>query len=226
MDSIRRVLYGAVLIAVLTTIVLAGLRVLDRDSLDVVLTPLSFVAGAAIGGAGLMRRRGARWPEPVLAALVSAVLMVFVLRVAFPGLGPISPGDYPGASRDYAKALVLFLVIGGAGAFVLPLFDPAVRRGGPAPSVWKVAAAAVALVALFVMLEIVRTAQWGGVRYAFFGLGTLVGGSIAAVILAGLGLLATLVGAREMGAWAGGFGLFVAAITMVVWAVTGMRWFP
>lgn len=226
MDSTRRILYGAVLMAVLTTIILAGTRSLFREGLGAILWPLSFLAGAAIGGAGVMRRRGARWPEPVLAALVSAVLMIFVLRVTFPGLGPVSPGDYPGAGRDYAKSVLLFLVVGGAGSFLLPLFDPAVRRGGPAPAVWKVVAAAAGLVALFVLLEVLRTAPWGGAGYAFFGLGTLVAGSVGAAILAGLGLLFTLVGARDMGAWAGAFGLFVAAITIIVWVLTGMRWFP
>ncbi len=80
--------------------------------------------------------------------------------------------------------------------------------------------------ALLAAVELVRTGAWGGLRYAFFGLGVLVGGSLCALVAAGLGLLLTLVGAHDMGAWAGGLGLFVAAVTVVLWALTGMRWFP
>jgi hypothetical protein len=224
--SSRRILYGAVLIAVLTTLIMAGLRLLRLDGLDVLAVPLSFVAGAAVGGAGVMRRSGARWPEPVYAALLSAVLLVPVLRVAFPGVGPFYGGRYPGAIRDQAKSLLTYFVIGGAGAFVLPLLDPAVRRAGPRPALWKVAAAAAALVALFLVVELGRTAQWGGLGYSLFGLGVLVAGSIAAVIFVGLGLLMTLVGAGDMGGWSGGLGLMVAVFTVVAWVLTGMRWFP
>jgi len=146
--------------------------------------------------------------------------------MAFPGLGPISPGTYPGAARDYAKSVLVYLVIGGAGAFALPLFDPAVRRGGPAPSPYKVFLAALAFVALLFVAELVVTRAWGGFGYANFGLGVLVGGSVGALIVAGLGLLFTLVGARDMGAWAGALGFMVASVTVLVWTLTGMRWFP
>lgn len=226
MASAPRILYGAVLITVLTALVLACLRLIRPHGMDVLLRPLSFAVGAAAGGAGVVRRRGARWPEPVFAALVAGVLLIFVLQVAFPGFGPGSPGVYPGATRDYVQAVLLHVVLASAGVFALPLFDPAVRRRGPAPAVGKIALAAAALVALFFVAEFARTARWGGLGYAFFGLGVLVAGGISAVILAGCGLLFTLVGALDIGAWAGGAGLFVAAVTVVSWALTGMRWFP
>lgn len=225
MSAAKRVAFGAVLIALLTAVLLTSLRLAFRLRSEVLL-PLTFIVGAAIGGAALMRREGARWPEPVYAGLVSTALLLVVLRIAFPGLGPASPGNYPGAMRDQAKSVLAYFIIGGAGVFMLPMLDPVVRRVGPRPSLAKVALAAIAFIALVVAVQMAVTGRWGGTGYPFFGLGVFVAGSIAALVTAGLGILLTLVGAEDMGAWSGGLGLWVAAISLLVWLLTGMRWFP
>jgi hypothetical protein len=211
---------------VLTVVILLSLRLVLGRPREALLLPISLIAGSAAGGTWLMRREGAGWPEPVYAGLLSAALVMVVLRLAFPGLGPLSPGRYPGAVRDLVKSLLAYFVVGGSGAFVLPMFDPVVRRSGPRPAVWKIVLAALLVVALLVATELVLTAKWGGFRYSFFGVGVLVVGSVAAAVVAGLGLLFTVVGARDIGAWAGGLGLCVEAITLVVWILLGMRWFP
>jgi len=226
MATAKRVLYGAFLMAAVTLLILLSLRVLFGRPREVFLLPVSFVLGTAIGGAGLMRRRGAFWPEPVYAGLVSSFVVLLVLQLAFPGLGPLGDGSYPGALRDQARSVLAYFVIGGAGAFVLPLFDPAVRRAGPTPTPWKVCLAGAVAVALVVAVELVAARAWGGFRYSFFGLGVLAGGGIGGIIAAGLGLLLTLVGAHDMGAWTGALGLFTAAFAVLVWIFTGMRWFP
>lgn len=226
MSSAKRVAYGVALIAVLTLLILLSLRLALGSAVDVFVLPAALILGTAVGGAGLMRRDGAGWPEPVYAGLASSFVVLAVLQAAFPGMGPLGAGSYTGAWRDQAKSVLAYFVVGGAGAFVLPLFDPAVRRAGPAPTVWKVLLAAVGTVALVLAFELVRTLRWGGGGYAFFGIGVLVWGALVALFAGGLGLLLTLVGALDMGAWTGGLGLFVATIASGVWVLAGMRWFP
>ncbi len=225
MSASRRVLFGAALIALLTVVLLFSLRLAFRLQ-NVVLLPVTFIAGAAVGGAAVMRREGAHWPEPVYAGLVSTLLLLMLLRVAFPGMGPTYVGDYPGAARDQAKSFLAYFVVGGAGVFMLPMFDSVVRREGPRPSVYRIALTAVLFVVLVAAVQMAVTGRWGGTGYPYFGLGIFVAGSVAALITAGLGILLTLVGAHDMGAWCGGLGLWVGALGFLVWLLTGMRWFP
>lgn len=187
--------------------------------MDLAAAILPFVLGVGLGGAIGVRWLGARWPQPVAAALVAALALMLFIWVAVPSLAP-HYGDYPGVVRDQLKWVLVWLPILSGGVFMLPLLDPLVRRRGPAPSPGKLALAAAALVLPLVV------AVGAGIDTDWVGLGALILCSLIAAVAVGIGLAFTLAGAISPGAWAGCFGLVIFAAGVLFWLATDMPWFP
>ena len=118
------------------------------------------------------------------------------------------------------RSAAIYLVVGGAGAFLLPLFDAAVRQAGPTPTSWKVVLAAFSLALLTMLADYLFA---GG---SLFGLLTLVFGSIASAVLAGIGLILALLNLTAVAAWLGGLGIVLQAFILSAWRLLGTPWFP
>ena len=214
---------AAIMLALVLLLLLAG-RMLDTDS-GLLLLPVSMIAGTGMAGILATRRLGARWPEQLAASLVATMALIAVTAVALPELSPFGGGSYPGAELDQGLAVLTFLAAGTLGSFALPLTEPAVRARGASPAVWKVVVAALAVVVLLALMQVlVLPGGSGGI------------GSIALVVLAvgsGLGLAAggigtalTLAGLPATGAWIGSLGLLTVLISALTWVVGGSPWFP
>ncbi|MBI2874767.1 MAG: hypothetical protein HYY09_06735 [Firmicutes bacterium] len=121
-------------------------------------------------------------------------------------------------------SLILTTVLGGAGIFILPLVDPVVRRRGPAPSVRKVAR-----MALFITVVL---AGWDFLTLApsefsgYFGLKILVVGGVISAAMVGIGLTLILAGLASSASQVGGLGLYLGAVSALVWILAGRPWFP
>lgn len=170
--------------------------------------------GAAIG----IRVARLGWRQTIMAALLSTAGLIAFSRFESSFPGPWVPGR-SGMIFDLRSALV-FTVIGSTGTFLLPLLDPIVRRAGPAPTLWKVALAAFSLVLLAMLADYLIG------RGSFFGLGTLLFGSFASAVLAGIGLILALLNLRDAGAWLGGLGVVLQAFILIAWWLLGTPWFP
>ena len=190
-----------------------------------ILLPASLVLGGAIAGYVMVRSLGARWPEPVLASLTSTVGLIALFAAAMPEYSPFGGGAYPGASRDQLVGVLTMVAAGGIGSFAVPLADPGVRRTGPAPTLWKVAAIAAALVVALLIAQVVL--QTGsGQAWSYLALGVFAGGAVFGAVAAGLGMVLTLLGFVRAGAWSGGLGLVTAVLSLIVWLAAGSPWFP
>lgn len=198
---------------------LPGMAGLLGSSLSVLLPP------AAVGA--YLLRRGACFREVTVTALLAALLLTATLWVipVVPGRG-FSFGDYPGVWRDQLQQALVYIIVATAGVFALPLVDQEVRRQGVAPPLRRLLITGLVTTAIMVFIEYSSVRQWGGLGYAQFGLGTLTMGAIAGLALVGIGTVLTVVGRTEYGANLGGAGIVLAAYAIVVWVVTGMRWFP
>lgn len=188
---------------------------------------LPLLAGTAAGGVLAVRWAGARWPEPALAAVLlfaAAQALLTVSGVIRPSTA--NPLGVPGALLDQVKFTLILLSATGAGVFLLPLADPAVRRRGPVPARGRLVLAALVLTLALLGGEFLLTAKWGGFGYPFFGLLTLVAGGLGSLLLVGAGLMLTLAGALFLGAWAGGLGVTFLAAVLIAWFLNGLPWFP
>lgn len=228
--SSRPVLWAALLMVVASA-VLQGLSRLAWLAISPVLglglagvmlsVALPFLLGTALGGVVAVRRWAITWRQLTAAAVLNALATLAVVWLAVPGLSPGRLGDYPGVWRDQVKAALPILSLASAGVFALPLFDPAARRSGPAPTVWKVLLAAAGALAM-IALAFTLISRSG----AHLGLALLILGAFSGAILAGLGLLLSLAGRDGPGAWLGALGLVLAFLGLGVWVGSGMIWFP
>jgi hypothetical protein len=117
----------------------------------------------------------------------------------------------------------IFLLIGSAGVFFLPLFDPVVRHQGPAPTLWKVMMVAVIFILFLLSLY---TLRFGSAIYPFLDLDVLLAAGLVMMVLVGAGLILTLSGIPAWGAWTGGLGSMIGLIALLVWVLTGGVEFP
>lgn len=211
-------LTAALMFGLALALVYAYRLVVSRDFFAPIIDLLLIIIGTAAGGAAGVRIPRLSWRQTVVAALLStAGLIAFSgFESSFPG--PRVPGD-SGMVLDLRGALI-YLVIGGAGTLLLPLFDPAVRQVGPAPTLWKVALAAFSLTLLAILADYLFAV------YSFFGLLTLVFGSFSSAVLAGIGLILALVNLTSTGAWLGGLGIVLQAFIVAAWWLLGTPWFP
>ncbi len=171
---------------------------------------LPSVVATAFAGALTVRILGSRYPEPALAALVLMVASLLVVLHVPPQWDAFQLDWFAVAMPAYA-----------GGVFLLPLFDPAVRRQGPAPSRGSVAAAALA-VTLVLLISGVALSHGTACSLTFL---RWVGGGglLGSTALFGLALLMTAVRLVTWGAWCGALGWGIFFGTHVVFAITG--WF-
>lgn len=161
------------------------------------------------------------WPRLVAGAVAGAFAAPAAAWALLPGSAPGTLGAYPGAGRDAALQVCAFAVMAGAGVFLLPLFDPRVRRHGPAPRPSRVLPAGLLGALVLLVLEAVL-----GPDRRTLGLGTLAAGSAAALVLALAGLLLTAAGRHRAGAAWGGAGIALWAAAALLWLAAGKPWFP
>lgn len=185
-----------------------------------VIAAVFIIIGTTAGGVAGVRIARLGWRLAAVAALLSGAGLI-----AFSGIqaSPLFPGPWilgeSGLALDL-RSTAIYLVVGVAGVFLLPLFDLAVRRTSPAPALWQVALAAFSL-ALLATLADYLTANG-----SFFCLLTLVIGSVSAAVLVGIGLILALLNLVNAGAWLGGLGIALQVFVLAAWWLLGSPWFP
>jgi hypothetical protein len=195
-----------------------GYRLMVGNPADSLIELPLIILGTGVGGGIGVRVASVGWRQTAFAALLSGVGLIMYARFERSFPGPWIPAG-SGMELDLTSALS-YLVIGTAGVFLLPLFDPAVRQAVPAPSVAKVVLVAVPLTVLAILVDYLLG---GG---SFFGLLTLIFGSIASAVLVGVGMILALVNLTAVGAWLGGLGLVLEALIVAAWWLLGSAWFP
>lgn len=147
--------------------------------------------GAAAGAIGL-RAAKLSWRQTVLAAVLAGAALLVIA------------GFLSMWSPERLWPLFRSMTWLSSGVFLLPLFDPAVRKAGPAPSSGKIAAIALALSASFPFLWAASNDMWKGLFLVNLMPGIpLVPSSILLVS----GLIVALFTPRSVaGSWLGGVG--------------------
>jgi hypothetical protein len=177
---------------------------LSRSILPLVLLfPVSTAAAGAIG----LRVAMLSWRQTVLSAvLAGTALPVIAGLLSLWNLG----GGY------LFLALIAGLTWVSGGVFLLPLFDPVVRKTRPAPSTWKVVVTALALSAPFLAAFILqRTFHVGGSFSLFLqGLVPVIPVLMSVILLAGGFILTLFKLYTPTAAWLGGLGILFACFTL------------
>jgi hypothetical protein len=150
----------------------------------------SLAIGTAATGAISIRIVQLSWRQLTLAALFAGVILLIAAQFV--------------TSRVFLNDLSSLVVIPG-GIFLLALFDPAVRKGGPAPSLWKVT-----LAALFLSLLITRSDLYLPLFWY------LIPAGIGYGILLGLTLSLSAEKNIEHGAWIGGLSILIPIFTVAM----------
>lgn len=208
----------AVLMFVFVLALVYAYRLVAGRPFDSVIDLPLIILGTAVGGAVGVRVARVSWRQITFATLISVVGLIAFSRFVSSFPGPWVPG---GTGRVLNLTTTLsFLAIGTAGVFFLPLFDPAVRRSGLAPSLRNVALAALSLTVLTIVADYLIG------NGSFFGLLTLVLGSIASAVSVGAGMILALANLTAAGAWVGGLGLVLEALIVAAWWLLGRNWFP
>lgn len=178
-------------------LVYAYVLIFSDPFIDAPIAGTFILIGVAAGGAIGIRLAGLRWRGTVFAALLSGVGLIIFSRFEFSPLHPFLWLRVDSRVVLDLRAAAVALVVSGAGVFLLPLFDPLVRRVGPAPALWKVALVAVSLALLALLADYLVS---GGFQFGLLG---LIFGSIAALLLVGVGLILALANLQLAGAWVG-----------------------
>jgi hypothetical protein len=184
-------------------------------------TGMAIFISVALGAALSLRFTPARWPDPVTAVLpgasVAAAYHVFTLY----------RHQNPFYASYYLSMIIAFfttVAVITAGNFLLPLFDPYVRRT-VALNRRNFAIATVLTVLLLIGHETVRELGSGG-YFGFFGLLTLYFGSVLCLLAMLAAIVLILAGKNEAGTWAGTYGIYGWLLVLATWAFTGFNWFP
>jgi len=217
-STIGRVLLTAVLMFGLILALVYAYRLVVGTSFNSVIDLPLIILGTAVGGAIGVRVTQVNWRQTAAAALLSVIGLIIYSRVE-----PSFPGPWIPGGSDMVPDLtgmLIYLTLGTAGVFFLPLFDPAVRRAGPAPALWKVALAAFSLTLLTILADYLIGSG------SNFGLVTLILGSFASAVLAGIGLILALLNLTAVAAWLGGLGIVLQAFIVTAWWLLGTPWFP
>lgn len=177
----------------------------------ILLLSLVIIAGGTIG----VRLARLTWRLIVLAAILVGAAIMLTSRFEW---SPLYPGAWDTPDRHFhAGIFLIWSLILSTPVFLLPLFDPEVRRTGPAPSTWRVAAIAMITIVLLVGLDQAVSAA---------GLALLVLGALAAGILLFLGIISALAApTAAVGAELGGIGALLVPLTYAAWSLLGGGWF-
>ena len=168
------------------------------------LPALTFI-GTAVGGAIGVRITRLSWRQVIVAALLAGVVLIFSARF-IASLFLLSPWYMDAFGIATLGFVLFFLIVIAAGTFLLPLFDPVVRKSGPAPSLWKVALAAFFLILLMLWANVVDFYSIVGV--IFVGILPVLGITI--------GLILSLANQTSVGAWLGGLAVLVPLLLLAI----------
>ncbi|MDW7652103.1 MAG: ankyrin repeat domain-containing protein [Bacillota bacterium] len=223
--SLKRVIFSAGIITLVSGLIigLVGFIIWEaRTGQNIVLLLNVALMAIAVGGAAATRLVNAKWPEPVLAFLpIVLTLSVYQVFQVFRYQNPFYNVYY----FDMLRYGAGYTFVGVSGLYLLPLFDPAVRKSGPNPNLPKVFATSLGLFFILIGFSLVRQMA-GTLDLYYFGLGIFVLGGLTAILLVGLGLLLTLFRGVLKGAWFGCMGVVIWVFTSFVWIITGTPWFP
>lgn len=223
--SFKRVILSSVIITLVSglSVGLVGFIIWGAgDWLRMIILLNIALLAIAAGGSVATRRVKAKWPEPILAILpIVFALSFYQVLKTFLHQNPFYSVYY----IDMLRYGVGYTVVGVSGMYLLPLFDPAVREGGPNPNFLKVVRASLGIFIFFILLFLARQLS-GSLDLYYFGLQVLGVGGIASIVLVGLGLVLTLLRETLRGAWLGGMGIVLWVLTMFFWVVSGTPWFP
>jgi hypothetical protein len=202
-----------------------SILVFGNPFVDSILESLAILIATAAGAAIGIRAVNLPWRLTAPAALLAGIGLIVIGRFELPILEFDQLISSLWTEIDSAKVLdpragAIFLVICGAGIFLLPLFDPFVRTAGTAPTLWKVVLVAISLALLAMLADYLLSGGY------MFGLLTLIFGSISSAVLVGAGLILALANLPQIGAWAGGLGLLLQAFVSLTWWLLGTPWFP
>lgn len=161
--------------------------------------------GTAVGGAVGVRMARLSWRQVIVAALLAGVGLIVSARF-IASLFFLSPWDMEIRGIATLGFVLFFLIVIAAGVFLLPLFDPIVRKSGPAPSLWKVA-----LAAFFVILLML----WANVVDFYSILGVIFVG-ILPVLAITIGLILSLANQTNVGAWLGGVVVLLPLLLLAI----------
>jgi hypothetical protein len=171
------------------------------------LSSLTF-AGTAVGGAAGVRIIHLSWRQVIVSALLAGIGLIVSARF-IPSAFLLSPWDTEAIGMDTFGFVLFFLFVIAAGSFLLPLFDPAVRKSGPAPSVWKVILTALLLSLLMAWSHVVDFYSIVGV--IFVGILPTLGVMI--------GLIFSLTNRMLLGAWLGGVIVLLPPLLLAIWLI-------
>jgi hypothetical protein len=169
-----------------------------------------------MAGAGAIGVRVAHlsWQQTLLASLLAGA--VYMLLTGFE-----IPPFYPGLAGSFE--LVPFLIgilFISSPVFLLPLFDPAMRRTVPAPSIWKVTVTALLIMVPFLMFDL------AGISYTDADAGQ-VGRTIGTLVSYILLLIGVIVGLRlptdARGPKLGSIGILLRLFFMILWPLLGLE---
>ena len=212
MEFIRRNLFFLGGIPLMTALMLGinlGLLIpysLARPLIDFGPQILIFIfsmISAAAGGAIGIRVGSFPWRNTVLPALLSGTALIALERLGFLSLPALWFGTRITGTTFDIGAVLRFLPLLSAGVFLLPIFDPIVRKIGPAPSPWKVA-----LAALPVAIVVIRMYGYSSFLFWSVQLPPDFPLNVACTVIA-IGILLSLFRQDKAGAWLGALGLML-----------------
>jgi hypothetical protein len=169
-----------------------------RMRLDQIWIPCLTFIGTALGEALGIRRSQLSWRHVIQASLLAGASLMVIAAVSTL-FSSLSPWRIDALGLSGFPIALFFMMIVAAGVFLLPLFDPVMRKRGPAPSFWKVTSTAL-LLSLFMI--------WQGLVDFYSLLGVLFVGILPGLGIV-IGLILSLWGQAELGAWLGGLAVLL-----------------
>jgi hypothetical protein len=178
-----------------------------------IVTALTGIWTALAGAIGL-RKANLSWRQTVLAAVLAGAAVPMIASFLVIVMSS-QAGGYAFLILFPALFAGLFWV--SAGVFLLPLFDPVVRRAGPALSTWKVVATALLLSAPFLATFFSQRTSQGNVTFFPFpnGLISAIPILLSGILLAGGVILALSKRSTVIASWLGGVGLIFLCFMLI-----------
>lgn len=162
-------------------------RVFQGEAGNLLLLISLSMFGVAMAGAIGIRIFHLAWRETFVSALLfeAGILLLFAFESTY------------------------MLIVAAPGVFLLPLFDPLIRKRGPAPSRGKMVLVALCLTLIIIVID--GLAAHGN----NFGFLTFIIGASVSMVFAGLGAILALGNLTSVGAWLGGLGLMLFPLIMI-----------
>jgi hypothetical protein len=202
-STMMRTIWGMLLTAMLTFWLLFALNYVYGHNLPSVNDhfdslpqfALFAIMSSALAGALGVRIGGVTWRQTIPAALLAGWLVLSRLQYE---LIPVVWMETPAGIQLIPSSLPVLLLLCVSGIFLLPLYDPFVKKLGPAPTRWKVEGSALLLTILILGVRSLLNAYFWPLDELPFAF---------SLVLLGTAMLLGLVNRSEAAAWVGGTGL-------------------